>query len=84
MPRGRKCPFCGELTLHDDALMECSNCGFIGWQVFSPVNPGPGKGYKCVNCGKSTLHSLKSVADKNVEILRCSVCMYAGVRPTTE
>ena len=84
MPRGRKCPFCGELTLHDDALMECSNCSFIGWRVMAPVNPGKGKGNKCVNCGKATFHSLKSVADKDVEILRCSVCLYAGVRPTTE
>ena len=81
MPIGKKCPFCGELTLHGDASMECSNCGFIGWQLIAPVNPGKGKGNKCVNCKKQTLHSLKSVADRGVEIMRCSVCLYAGVRP---
>ncbi len=84
MPRGKKCPFCDRLTLRGDALMECSICGFVGWRVTAPVNPGKGRGYKCVNCKKQTLHSLQNVKDTDVEILRCSVCQYAGVRPTTQ
>ena len=87
MAVGRKCSFCGELTLHLDdseSFRECSVCRFVGWEVGTPVYPGPGMGYKCVNCKKQTLHFLKKVADTGVEIFRCSICLYAGVRAAPE
>ena len=83
MPKGSKCSFCGELTFHVDnseSFSECSTCGFVGWRVGAPVYPGKGKGFRCVNCGKHTLHFLAEVTD--VEMFRCSICQYAGVRPT--
>ena len=85
MAKGKKCSFCSALTLHDDdseSFSECSNCGFVGWGVGAPVEPGKGKGSRCINCKKQTLHSLTMVADTGVEMFRCSICRYAGVRPT--
>ena len=82
MPRGNKCPFCGTLTLHIDgsgSFRKCSDCKFVGWWLTDPVSPGKGKGYTCVNCHRSTLHSLAEVA--GVEMLRCSFCLYSGIRP---
>ena len=85
MAKGSKCPFCGELTLHDSgSLSECSTCRFVGWQVGHPVYPGSGKGFRCVTCSKQTLHYLINVADADVEVFRCSTCLYAGVRPASE
>lgn len=84
MPQRRKCTFCNRLTLRvDDAsksYSECSNCGFVGWAPLDPVNPGSGKGYRCVNCGKHTLHEMTNVPDSDVAMYRCSTCSYAGVR----
>ena len=84
MPKGSKCSFCGELTLHVDSsesFRECSTCGFAGWKVGDPVYPGKRKGFKCVNCQKQTLHPLTMVADTGVQMFRCSVCFFAGVKP---
>ena len=85
MPRGSKCSFCNELKFHLDdeteSFSQCSNCGFVGWGVGDPVKPGQGRGFRCINCQKPTFHFLAKVTDKVVEMFRCSVCRYAGVRP---
>jgi hypothetical protein len=85
MPKGSKCSFCNQLTLHIDvseSFRKCATCGFVGWRLLDPVRPGSGKGYRCVNCGKQTLHYLELVPDtNNVAMFRCSTCLYAGVRP---
>ena len=82
MPRGNKCPFCNTLTLHVNdsrSFRERSSCGFVGWRLTAPVKPGPGKGKRCVNCRKSTLHSLTDTG--GFAVFRCSTCLYAGTRP---
>ena len=87
MPRGSKCSFCNQFKLHLDgseSFSECSNCGFVGWRVGDPVYPGQGKGFRCTNCQKQTLHFLMKVEDTDVEMFRCSTCLYAGVRPTSQ
>ena len=87
MPKGSKCSFCNTLTLHLDeseSFSTCSVCGFVGWRVGAPVSPGQGMGFKCLNCRKQTLHSLTSVSNSGVKVFRCSVCLYAGVRPSLE
>ena len=82
MAMGSKCPYCWNQTLHIEdtgSFSECSSCGFVGWRVGAPVHPGPGKGLRCVNCQKATLHFLTRVADTTTEVYRCSTCLYAGV-----
>ena len=79
--RGYRCPSCDTLTIHLDkeseSFSKCSNCGFVGWRIIDPVKPGKGKGNKCVNCRKSTLHYLTTL--EGVDMFRCSVCLYAGI-----
>ena len=46
MPRGNKCLFCDNFTLHLDSsesFRECSTCGFAGWRVGDRVSPGSGQ-----------------------------------------
>ena len=84
MPKGSKCSFCNQLTLHIDvseSFRKCATCGFVGWRVGDPIRPGKGKGKRCVNCGKQTLQLLAEVDGTNVGMYRCSTCLYAGVKP---
>ena len=79
--RGWKCPICKKFLLHLDiseSFRECRSCGFIGWWLADTVAPGPGLGYKCVNCQKSTLHYFATKA--GVEIYRCTKCLYSGAK----
>ena len=83
MPKGRKCSFCGKSKFDVDKGSPfdlCMNCGFVGWRLTAPVEPGPGKGYKCLLCAESTLHLLIKV--KDVDMYRCSRCLYSGIRLT--
>ncbi len=83
MAKGKRCPFCYTLTIQIDdseSFSECSKCEFVGWWLADSVRPGPGLGYKCVNCQKSTLHYFQTKA--GVEVYRCSKCLYSGVKAT--
>jgi predicted RNA-binding Zn-ribbon protein involved in translation (DUF1610 family) len=88
MDKVSECSFCDNIALqaHDSgSFSQCPKCGFIGWWLLDPVRPGQGRGYKCVNCGRQTLHNLVPVpGTNNVVMFRCSTCLYAGVGPTPE
>lgn len=83
MPPGTKCPYCEEPRFHaQGSFRQCLTCGFVGWKVSDPAARGPGSGIRCPNCQKRTLHSLLRSSDPDVEMYRCTICLYAGVVST--
>ncbi len=82
MSRGRLCPICGYETYHNEgAFNKCSNCDSVGWALNHPVGPlGKGKGYKCPNCKKATLHDVEIIEDKFLA-RRCTICNYTLIQP---
>ena len=60
MPRGNRCPSCGQLTFHQKkGVYTCSNqdCGAVGW-LNQPPSPGGGKGSNCNLCGANTVRRI--------------------------
>ena len=74
MPKGSKCPKCGELTFHKEkAVMVCSQCGAVGWDTI-PGSAGAGKGKKCLRCGNNTVRAVHSDEQRNLTHYFCSTC----------
>ena len=75
MPKGTRCPSCGELTFHDSkgykAVRECSSCKVVGWSE-SPGGAGSGKGAACGSCGQQKVRTVYE--GKGVKIRHCSGC----------
>lgn len=73
---GYKCPICEERTYHDNENhFSCSHCKSIGWPTHKAVvGVGKGRGLRCPNCMKLTLHDIAVV--EKITIRRCKVCNY--------
>ena len=80
MPRGRVCPKCGNDTYHDKGAYNiCSQCQSVGWASTHPIGPlGKGKGNRCPNCSKYTLHDVDFVENKFLA-RRCTTCNYTFI-----
>ncbi len=70
MPKGKRCPCCGQMTFHESgAVHECPSCGGIGWWGL-PGSNGSGKGAWCHSCGSHTLHTI--YINETLKVLHCS------------
>ena len=80
MAMGKICPICRGQTFHNKGSHHaCNQCDFIGWGWNQPVTKvGSGRGVKCPNCNKQTLHTIVG-PQHGMSIFRCSICDYAGV-----
>lgn len=75
---GSVCPSCSQKTYYNNgAVKQCTQCHATGWGWNHVVEPGQGKGQKCPNCTKQTLHSVAEVGALTVR--RCSTCDYSLV-----
>lgn len=80
MPRGARCPSCGELTFHQNgAVNVCSNCEAVGW-VGQIGRPGGGRGGTCSVCGKSSQRKVHSIG--GVDLYHCYGCEATYLYPT--
>lgn len=82
MPKGNRCPACGELTFHNSkqykAVYECSSCRVVGWWE-SPGSAGSGKGSTCASCNGNTMRTVYE--GTGVAIRFCSTCKATMLSP---
>ena len=72
MPKGSKCPACGQQTFHkSQAVHECSKCHAVGWWI-EPDKPGAGKGHGCRLCGNQTCREIATYG--RTSIWHCYTC----------
>lgn len=72
MPKGSRCPSCGQLTFQKkNAISECSNCNAAGW-IGEPTTPGGGSGSECKRCGERRVR--KIYEGKGLKVYHCFSC----------
>jgi DNA-directed RNA polymerase subunit RPC12/RpoP len=78
MAKGYRCPNCGiQKGEHNGSHIYCPDCEAIFWDLNdSSFENGKGKGNKCHNCGKFTLHNINDIESDSdiIKIYRCSTC----------
>lgn len=75
---GSTCPSCNQRTFYDNgSVKQCTQCNATGWGWNKGIEPGQGRGQKCTNCAKMTLHAVANLG--NYTIRRCSTCDYSLV-----
>lgn len=82
MAMGASCPHCGSKTFHDNGSVSvCKTCSAVGWSWRKEVShTGKGRGNKCPNCEKQTLHKVGVLGAGQV-IRRCGTCDYSLIAP---
>lgn len=74
MAGAAKCWFCSKRAMKKDkGVTKCRECQSIYWSNFDVSYKGQkGKGDKCWNCSRNTVHQIGIVG--SVRVCRCSIC----------
>lgn len=77
---GQQCPSCSGQTFHNKgSYRQCSRCGYVGWPwSHAPTGVGSGRGNRCPQCDKLTLHDIVEVPGKYMA-RRCTTCNYVSI-----